>query len=73
MRSLTLHKTLRAWDWGMTVTPPVWSLFSRCRLGGEGLVWSSSLLLASPRRDHIYSLKLTLPASQEASGSRPGH
>lgn len=71
MRSLTLHKTLRAWDWGMTVAPPVSSLC--CRLGGEGLVWSSSLLLASPRRDHIYSLKLTLPASQEASGSRPGH
>lgn len=31
------------------------------RPGGEGLVLGSGLLLATPRRDHIYSFKCTLP------------
>lgn len=47
------------WGWGKGGGCPI-SLFC-CRLGGEGLVWSSGLLLATPRWDHIYSFKLTLP------------
>lgn len=52
MYSLSLH-------WALVACGGQKSLLSA--LGWEGRDLSAGLLLATPRRDHIYSFKLTLP------------